>query len=292
MRGIKQMKLRRVIVLFFAVCVLAVSTQAQYVRPTNGGTYREFTFNNPMSALAATMVMNKAREDALARRLGARPSAGQSSGNTSAAAVQSRPQSQLPSKKIDESILRFRSTGTYLKTRELADQIGGNPTERETILKIMNATLDAFRQKTQPLGLQNDIAAALAFFFGENIRIYRSAPELPDQQYLNLRKMIAGALTASDGFVQATDRQKQEMYEVLVAATGFTQFAYEQAMQANRPDLARTYQQVAGSNLQSLTKLSPDNLNLTDDGLTVATSIHAGAPPNGPELGGVCNSGD
>ena len=104
----------------------------------------------------------------------------------------------------------------------------------------------------------------------DSVRIYRGTAELPDQQYVNLRNMIATALTGNGGFGNATDRQKQEMYEVLVAATGFTQFAYEQALQTNKDELAKQYQQIAGSNLQALTKVSPDAINLTSDGLSVS----------------------
>jgi len=230
-----------------------------------GGPMREFNFNNPMSALAATMVLNKAREDTLAKSLGVTPTSGRNSGNQSATRAQAQ-----PAPKLDPSVLRFRPTGTYLKTKELSDQLSTDPAEREMCLKIMNGVLDAFGQQTRRLGLPNDIAAALAFFFGENIRIYRGAPELPDQQYVNLRNMIATALTGNGGFGNATDRQKQEMYEVLVAATGFTQFAYEQALQTNKDELAKQYQQIAGSNLQALTKVSPDAINLTSDGLSVS----------------------
>jgi len=233
-----------------------------------GGPMREFNFNNPMSALAATMVLNKAREDTVAKSLGVKWQSGLNAGNRSTAGLQSPPGPA----KTDESVLRFRSTGTYLKTKELSDQLTTDPAQREMCLKIMNGVIDAFGQQTQRLGVPNDIAAALAFFFGENIRIYRGAPELPDQQYLNLRNMIASALTDRVGFQNASDRQKQEMYETLVAATGFTQFAYEQALQAHKDALAKQYQRVAGANLQAVTKLSPDNINLTGDGLTVSVA--------------------
>ncbi len=267
------MKISRFVIAALSTTLLSIaSASAQYVRPTTGGTMREFNFNNPMSALAATMVMNKAREDALAKSLGRRPSSARNSGNRSTVETPAPPKS-----KIDESVLRFRPTGSYLKTKELADQMSDDPAQRERCLKIMNGVLDAFGQKTQQLGLANDLATALAFFFDENIRIYRGAPELPDQQYLNLRNMIASALASGGAFARATDRQKQEAYETLVAATGFVQFAYEQALAANRPDLAKTYQQVAGSNLHALTNASPDTLNLTNDGLAVSESDSAPA---------------
>lgn len=259
------------IVISAITLLTCASVNAQW----RGGPMREFNFNNPMSALAATMVLNRAREDSLAKSLGRKPSSGPNSVSRSSAGPQAMP----PQTKIDESVLRFRPSGSYLKTKELADQMSTNPAERETCLKIMNGVLDAFGQKTQQLGLANDVASALAFFFGENIRIYRGTPELPDQQYLQLRDMMASTLAPGGGFAQATDRQKQEMYEVLVAATGFTQFAYEQALAAHRPDLAKTYQQIAGANLQALTNTSPDSINLTGDGLTVATGNGSKATP-------------
>ena len=84
------MRVSQIIVLCFTLLVFCSSNSAQYVRPTTGGTMREFNFNNPMSALAATMVMNKAREDAVAKQLGTNPNSNRSSTNQ----VSSQPQSQ------------------------------------------------------------------------------------------------------------------------------------------------------------------------------------------------------
>jgi hypothetical protein len=214
-----------------------------------------FNFNNPMSSLAATMVLSKAREDALAARSGTNPA--------SASDAQSIQQ-------IDDTALRFHFAGTYIKTSDLANQLGSNPTEREQYLKMMNAALDGFEKQTAGPGLQNDVAMALSYFFGENIRIYRGQPEAPDQQYVDLRNTIARLLSAQGTMNKATDRQKQEMYETLVAYTGLTQFGYEQAKQAGNEAFVKGYQQVAGQNLQTVTKMSPDSMNFTSSGLTVS----------------------
>jgi len=81
--------------------------------------------------------------------------------------------------------------------------------------------------------------------------------------------MIADALAGGGGLGNATDRQKQEMYETLVAYTGITQYGYEEARQARNDQMIKDSRVLAGQNLQSLTKLSPDSWNLTSDGLTV-----------------------
>jgi hypothetical protein len=128
--------------------------------------------------------------------------------------------------------VRFHSTGTYIKTREMADHLGKTPAEREQYLKLMNAALDGFGKQAAAAGFQNDLAMALSYFLAENIRIYRGLPELSDQQYVNLRNVIAEVLVSGGALNKVTDRQKQEFYEALVAYTGVTQFGYEQAKQA------------------------------------------------------------
>jgi len=256
------MKSSRVIIPLLTLCISNVSTLAQWRSNQTG-----FNYNNPMSSLAATMVMNKAREDALAKRLGVNPNSTRGSASAGATPAQ-------PSRRVDDTALRFRFSGTYVKTPELANQVGSTPAEREQYLKIMNAVLDAFGQQAEKLGFRNDVAAALAFFFGENIRIYRGLPDLPDQQYVNLRNMIAGAIASGGGLGNATDRQKQEMYEVLVAYTGITQYGYEQALQIRNNQMIKDARQLAGQNLQTLTKVSPDSWNLTSDGLTVTSADH------------------
>src|SRR5262249_18324582 len=141
-------------------------------------------------------------------------------------------------------------------------------------LTLMNAVLDGFGQRVKQAGLQNDLPIALSYFLAENVRIYRGMAELSDQQYVNLRNVIAEALVSSGALNNIADRQKQEFYEALVAYTGITQYGYEQAKQAGSDQMAKGYQQVAGQNLRTVTKMSPDDINFDPNGL----SASGGAP--------------
>jgi hypothetical protein len=216
-----------------------------------------FNFNNPMSSLCATMIMNKAREDDLAKRLGVNRTGHQ--GTVSAPARRA----------LNDAAVRFRPSGTFLKTRELADQLGITPEEREQYLKLMNAVIMAFEKEAVAAGKPNDLALALSYFFAENARIYHGRPEPSHAQLLDLRNRAAEVLAESRDLSNASDRQKQEMYETLVAYTGLTQFGYEQAMQGGNQPIVNGYKQVAGQNLQRVTHLSPDNIDFTAEGLTI-----------------------
>jgi hypothetical protein len=174
---------------------------------------------------------------------------------------QTRSESQ-PSKPIDERVVKFRSTGSHIRTKALADALGNDQQQRDQYLKLMNAILDGFNQQAQKAGLQNDLALALSYFLAENVRIYRGLPELSDQQFVDLRNTVAQVLASTGALDSATDRQKQEFYEALVAYTGITQYGYEQGLQAKNDAVIKGYQKVAGQSLRTVTKISPEELNL------------------------------
>jgi hypothetical protein len=261
----------------FILLAMAQTAPAQYTGPytdsMGGG------FNNPLSAQMSTMLWS----NIFYRTTGA-STTGTSARRTNTSAAAPQP---ATSQTVDASALRFRSSGTRLATQKLADQLGNTPAEREQYLKLMNAVLDGFDQKVKAAGLQNDLGIALSYFLAENARIYHGQPELSDQQFVEIRRVIADAFLSTGALQNINDRQKQEFYEGLVAYTGITQFGYEQSKQANNEAMARLYQKVAGQNLQTVTKMSPDSINLSGDGLatsatnetTTATAVSASGNP-------------
>src|SRR5262245_49387008 len=255
--------------LITAIVATAHRAPAQYTGPytdSMGG-----SFNNPISAQMSTMLWNRI----FYPKANGNGSKSASSSSTRTTAPRAQP---APNKTMDESALRFRPTGTRITTRKLADQLGNTPAEREQYLKLMNGVLDGFDQKVKAAGLQNDIAIALSYFLAENARIYHGAPELSDQQYVDIRNVIAEALVTLDALGSITDRTKQEFYEGLVTYTGITQWGYEQSKQANNNDMARLYQKVAGQNLQTVTKMSPDDINFDPNRLSAAGGARAIRP--------------
>jgi hypothetical protein len=255
-----------------AVVVLAAARRvpAQYTGPytdSMGG-----SFNNPISAQMSTMLWNRIFYPKASGNSSTRTSS--SSANTPAPQSAPRTQSATPNR-VDESALRFRPTGTHIATPGLANQLGNTPAEREQYLKLMNAVVDGFDQKVREAGLQNDIAIALSYFLAENARIYHGLPELSDQQFVNLRNTIADALLSTGALGSVTDQQKQKFYEGLVAYTGLTQYIYEEASKAGNKEMMQTAQKLAGQNLQTVTKMSPDDINFGPNGL----SAESGSAP-------------
>jgi len=176
----------------------------------------------------------------------------------------------------NDAAVHFRSTGTQLKTAEIANVIGpGNP----QVQTIMTSILQEFDKSARELGKPNDLALALSFFLATNSSLYHGEGQPSDPQLLELRETIALALVEGNALARVTDRQKQEMYETLVLFTGFALAAYEEGKQSNNAESIKIGQQLAGQNLQSVFGISADKISFTDQGLSIEREASASSEP-------------
>src|ERR1700730_12978295 len=134
--------------LMILVLLTCVPVLAQY-RDNLGGNW-----NNPASSMITNIIMDRYARRRLERNLAARRSGAKSTAPPSS-------ESTAPAAKLNDASLRFRSTGTQLKTREIANLIGpGNP----QVMAIMTALLTEYEKSARPAGQPNDVALALGFF--------------------------------------------------------------------------------------------------------------------------------
>lgn len=182
-----------------------------------------------------------------------------------------RTERNSPPPRLGDDEMRFRSTGTQLKTREIANSIdAGNP----QVFTILTTILQEYEKGARAAGHPNDLALALSFFFATNASIFHGAGQPTDPQMISLRDTIAEALGESKALTGITDRQKQEMYETLVIFTGFALATYQEGKQSGNAETVRVAKQLAGQNLLAITAISPDQIDFGARGL----SIDNGAP--------------
>jgi hypothetical protein len=238
-------------------------------------------WNNPASAMITNIIMDRYARRRLEKNLAARRAGSSSTASTSSS------NSAEPVAKLNDASLHFRSTGTQLKTREIANLIDAkNP----QVLAILTAILEEYEKSARAAGKPNDLALAISFFFATNANIYHDAGQPTDPQMLELRDTIAEALVAGNAFNGVSDRQKQEMYEALVLFTGFALAVYEEGKGGNAESL-KISQQLAGQNLLAVTGVSPDKINFTDQGLSIerepaaatATATQPATEPTSPQ---------
>jgi len=267
---------KRCCFLISLVLITCGPAAAQY-KDSLGGNW-----NNPASATITNIIM-----DRYARRRLERSFAAKRAGANSTAPTSSSHEAE-PAAKLNDVALQFRSTGTQLKTREIANLIdAGNP----QIQTIMTTILEEYEKGARAAGKPNDLALALSFFLATNASVYHDAGQPSDPQMLELRETIAEALVEGNALKGVTDRQKQEMYETLVLFTGFALAAYQEGKQSGNTESIRIGQQLAGQNLLAVIGISPDKINFTDQGLSIereaaaatATATQSSAEATSPQ---------
>jgi hypothetical protein len=270
-----ELDVSRCVLLILLVLVACAPAMAQYTDSLGGN------WNNPASAMITNIIMDRYARRRLEQNLAAKRA------GANATAPRSSADSAAPAAKLNDASLHFRSTGTQLKTREIANLIGpGNP----QVVQLMSALLDEYEKSARAAGKPNDLALALSFFFATNASVYHDTGQPTDPQMLELRETIAAALVEGNAFNGVTDRQKQEMYESLVLFTGFALAAYQEGKQGGNAESVKVGQQLAGQNLQAVTGISPDKISFTNQGLSIdrepaaaaATATQPSTEPTSP----------
>jgi hypothetical protein len=217
------------------------------------------TFNTASGGTITKTIVDRIAQRNRERKLAAKRPVANSTARTSASGLTG------PVAKPSDASVLFRSTGTQLKTREIANLIdAGNP----QVVQLLTTLLLEFDKGARAAGHPNDLALALSFFFATNASIYHDGGQPADPPMVELRDTIAEALVEGNALSGVSDRQKQEMYESLVLFTGFALAVYEEGKGGNSESL-KVSRQLAGEYLLAVTGISPDKINFTEQGLSI-----------------------
>lgn len=236
---------------------LSIPASAQW-KDNMGGNW-----NNPTSASIGNIIndrlWNRMRAKARARRGSANSAAANSRADETRVA---EPESPKKSAAQIAAATRFRSTGTQLTTRELANASGNTPEEKEQMFKIMGAALTLYETEARRLRRPNDFALALAVALAFNSSIYNGTPEPGDARLFEIGDAIGELMAENNVFGGITDKQKQEMYESMVIFTMLVQAGASEAKQNGDAAGLETYRQLAGKVLQNISGMPPEKIRL------------------------------
>ena len=207
--------------------------------------------------MLTTVINGKINEEMLRQSV-----ANQKGRSASASGSTATPTTTQPKKSAAEisKVASFHRTAQPLKVREIANLLGSTPEERESTFTVFSNLLTYFDGEARRLGKPNDFPLALSVFLAVNSSVYHGTPEPDDAHLMRLRDSIAEAMAEDPKFAAVTDRSKQELYEVMVIYTLFTQASYNEARKAGNRDLMDGNRKFAGMNLQNFCKASPDTL--------------------------------
>ena len=151
--------------------------------------------------------------------------------------------------------VQFKSTGTPLTVKEAAELLDPVPADRPETEKMLSGILDKYEAAAREKGYPNDWALAMVSYISLNGRVYHGnteKPIIPFEQNGGLRDVLAEQATENGIFNNVTDRQKQELYEILVMFGVLTYEMYEKAVREKNTEGIKTWKLMAASNLKAV----------------------------------------
>jgi hypothetical protein len=266
---------RRCWFLISLALVMCAPTAAQW-KDNMGGSW-----NNPTSASIGNII-----NDQLWNRMRAKARARAKSGNSAPANTSStetplaQPEVSKKTPAQIDAAVRFRSTGTQLRTQAFADFLsaGGTPETKKQMPAIISTLLTEYEKAARAQGKPNDLALATTAALVYNSSIYNNTPDPEDSRIMEIRDALA-ELAAEDGtFLTMTDRQKQELYENLVISTMLAKVGYEEAKKIGDEATMASYRSLAGQTFQAVSGMSPEKVDFSAAAQNARTLLLNDAP--------------
>jgi hypothetical protein len=238
-------------------------------------------WNNPTSASIGNII-----NDQLWNRVFAKARARDKS-RSSARAKTSRVETPVAvveiSKKTPTQIdtaVRFRSTGTQLRTQAFADFLssGGTPETKKQMIAIISTLLTEYEKAARAQSKPNDLALATTAALVYNSSIYNDTPEPDDDRIMGIRDAMAELMAEDGTFTSMIDRQKQELYENLVISTMLAKVGYEEAKRTGDKNTMESYRNLAGQTLQAVSGLPPEKINFSTEAQAADASVSDAGP--------------
>ncbi len=148
--------------------------------------------------------------------------------------------------------VQFKSTGTRLTLQEYLDSVNISPQDKAELKELVLGIFKNYEAEAAAKGYPNDWALAFVSYTGLNSHVYNGKTEkpiLPFEQNIGVRDVVAEYATDNGIFNNVTDRQKQELYELLVMVGGLTYHFYEKAVKEKNDEELKAVKLTAAQNL-------------------------------------------
>ena len=162
------------------------------------------------------------------------------------------PSTEIPAYRRYPAV-QFKSTGTKLTLQQYLDAVQISAQEKAELKKLVLKIFKEYEAAAVAKGYPNDWALAYVSYVGLNSHVYYGKTEeliIPFEQNAGLRDVVAEYATDNEIFKNVTDRQKQELYELLVMLGALTYHYYEKACKENNLEEINNCKLSAAQNLE------------------------------------------
>lgn len=154
----------------------------------------------------------------------------------------------------------FRPDATVNTAKIIADAIAETPEEKKLYTQIYDATKSAYEKEAAAKGWKNNIAGAFTFFLVTNSTIYHGTDEPSDETVNAIFQALNQTLDESPDFAKMPNRDKQGLYNTLIAFAGIPLAVYMEGQQNKDAETLKTASQLSGELIKLVMKVEPDRV--------------------------------
>ncbi|MGH9819653.1 MAG: DUF6683 family protein [Pyrinomonadaceae bacterium] len=158
-----------------------------------------------------------------------------------------------------KGLVKFSPVAGDDSFQKFTNDNGSTAEEKQLMLQIANATKSLFEERYAAKGWKNNVAGGFAFFIISNMTVY-SGKEPGEVSQNALFEMLDSSLSQSSEFANASNKDKQALYNTLIAYSGvpLTFFA-DGAQKGDKQEIekART---IAAGYIRMFLKTEPESL--------------------------------
>ncbi|MBX3281804.1 MAG: hypothetical protein KF756_04930 [Acidobacteria bacterium] len=165
----------------------------------------------------------------------------------------------------------FRPDATVNTGKTIADALGDSPEEKQLYIKIYTATKEAYEKEAAAKGWKNSIAGAFTFFIVSNATVFQDATEEPNAEMLDaLYQAINQSIDEVPEFGKMANRDKQSLYNTLIAFAGIPLATYAEGKQNGDESTVKIASQLAGQLIKLVLKIDADRIKISGGMITIS----------------------
>jgi outer membrane murein-binding lipoprotein Lpp len=139
--------------------------------------------------------------------------------------------------------------------KTIADALAQTPEDRQAVIALAQATREAFESQPEMKRWKNNVAGALAFFLIGNATVANGSPEPSDEVTEALFTAMNETIDDSPDFAKVSNKEKQQLYEMLITFTGLSLALASQAEETKDEAMAAQARELATQLLKLVLKV-------------------------------------
>ena len=154
---------------------------------------------------------------------------------------------------------KFNAVASDATFQSYANSNGSTAAEKQLLLQIAASTKTLFEERYAAKGWKNNVAGAFAFFIISNMTVYTGTePSAASQDALF--ESLNAIIDQSPGFASAPDKEKQALYNTLIAYSGLPLTVFAEGAQQRNASQVEKARTLAAGYIKMLLKADPETL--------------------------------